>query len=270
MISGDPGWLRALERVEAHAWRDLFRAVPRAAEHGLKPVCEAPSGGVLVLRAAVDVMEFNRVLGVGLESPASPALVDRLAGIGGASDAPRLTVQLAPTAKPPELTDWFQARGYRAGDPWVKWARGVEEVPRVETGFRVQRIDPGRGELFARVVVTSYDWPEELVVWLAASVGRSGWRHYLAYDRERPVAAAALYVDGAVAWMGLAGTLAEFRGRGAQSALIARRARDAARAGSGWLAAETLPDTEERGDASYRNLKRSGFAPTYERPNLVL
>lgn len=269
MIAGDPGWLRALERIEAHAWQDLYQAVPELATRVLKPACEALAGGALVLRAQVDVMEFNRVLGVGIDAPASPALVDLLGEVCGPDHVPPLAVQLAPTAMPPHLRDWLEVRGFRAHEPWVKWARSVEDAPGMAGRLSVERIDRGRAGIFGQVVVASYGWPEELAVWLAAGVGRGGWRHYLAYDREEPTAAAALYIDGDMAWMGLAGTLAGSRGRGAQTALIARRVQDAARAGSEWLAAETLSGTEEHPDASFRNLKRAGFVPTYERTNLI-
>jgi GNAT superfamily N-acetyltransferase len=94
-----------------------------------------------------------------------------------------------------------------------------------------------------------------------------GWRHYLATDGETAVGAAAMYARGAWAWLGLAATLEEARGRGAQSALIARRIADAYAAGVRWLSIETAEDTPERDAPSFRNVVRQGFRVAYLRPN---
>ena len=66
-----------------------------------------------------------------------------------------------------------------------------------------------------------------------------------------------------------AATLPDYRGLGAQSALIARRFQDAAEAGCKWMVVETAEDKPERPVASYRNLKRLGFELAYLCPNYI-
>jgi hypothetical protein len=79
----------------------------------------------------------------------------------------------------------------------------------------------------------------------------------------------ALFVTGALGWLGVAATLPASRRRGAQEALIAARIRHAAALGCTRLVTETGERTEERPSVSYRNILRAGFAEAYLRPNLV-
>ena len=79
------------------------------------------------------------------------------------------------------------------------------------------------------------------------------------------MAAGALYVEGDVGWLGMAGTLPFHRRRGAQGALMTRRIADAIALGCTAIATETgiLPD---RPNPSLDNMLRCGFAIAYERP----
>jgi hypothetical protein len=88
--------------------------------------------------------------------------------------------------------------------------------------------------------------------------------------RQRPIAGAALYVRGQQGWFGLGATMESDRRRGAQTALLARRLRDAAADGCVWASADTLVDTADRPNPSYRNMRRAGFATLYERPNFLV
>jgi GNAT superfamily N-acetyltransferase len=69
------------------------------------------------------------------------------------------------------------------------------------------------------------------------------------------------YAAGDVGWLGIASTLAEFRGRGAQSALLAARVARAHRLGLRLLVTET--------ETSYGNVLRAGFGERYVRPNYL-
>ena len=61
----------------------------------------------------------------------------------------------------------------------------------------------------------------------------------------------------------------EFRGRGAQSALIARRIEAALSAGCGQMVVETAADTAEKPNPSTHILRRFGFLDLYHRHNWV-
>ena len=80
------------------------------------------------------------------------------------------------------------------------------------------------------------------------------------------VACGATYREGTDGWVGLGGTRAAWRGRGAQSAIIAARVAAAHRDGVRLLAVETGMDTPEKPNSSTHNLRRLGFTDSYARP----
>jgi hypothetical protein len=68
---------------------------------------------------------LNRVVGLGVERPATEADVDEaLAAIG-----PRVTfyVAVSPGARPVELPKWLRARGLEPGWGWMVFRRDVED-----------------------------------------------------------------------------------------------------------------------------------------------
>jgi hypothetical protein len=139
----------------------------------------------------------------------------------------------------------------------------------VDTDLDIVEIDPSWARVYGETAALSYGDPPVLAGGHSATVGRAGWRHFMALDAGRPVAGAALFQFGDVAWCGFAATLAEDRGRGAHCALLARRVRAAAEDGCSIVVCETAEETAERPNASYRNMRRVGFEVAYYRPNYV-
>ena len=80
------------------------------------------------------------------------------------------------------------------------------------------------------------------------------FQRYVALSDGVPIACSALYVHGDVAYLCMSATLPEGRGRGAQSALIARRWRDAADQGCRWVTTQTA-----FGGTSQNNMERAGM-----------
>jgi GNAT superfamily N-acetyltransferase len=136
--------------------------------------------------------------------------------------------------------------------------------------WRVEAIGPERALDFGRINATAFGEPPLLEAWSAAIVGKPDWTTYLADDRETPIACAGIRIAGGVAWMGMAGTLEAYRGRGAQSALIARRLADAREWGCHLVVLETAEDHPDKPAPSYRNQIRFGFRPIYARENWLL
>jgi predicted GNAT family acetyltransferase len=85
------------------------------------------------------------------------------------------------------------------------------------------------------------------------------------WDGDQIVATAAAHANGDTAQFFGGSTLPEYRGIGAQMALIAARARAAHAAGCRWLVAETGANPSGEDNASMRNLRRAGFEVLYER-----
>ncbi len=227
-------------------------------------------GACGVLASKIDTLAFNRIVGLGMGHSATEEQLDDLIAPYRNRGVKRFFVQLCPAAIPDSIPEWLTARGFRHYNNWVKLYRGVEPCPPVETDLDVRLIGKNEADDFARILVASFEWSRDLEPWVAASIGRPGWRHYMAYDGATPVATAAVFIEGENGWIDFASTLAEYRGRGAQGALVERRIADAAALGCKRLVVETAEDTPERSAPSYRNMRRFGFETAYLRPNYIL
>lgn len=239
--------LADLERPELAAYADAFRAAP-----GLCEVAEIGGATCTVLRS-LEERTFNRVLGL-----TSTAPLDEIAAFFGdaswwVSDSHGLG---------PDLEE----RGFTRDYGWMKFSRGVG--PReAQSDLRVDPVGVERAGDFARVVVGGFGMPDRCAPLAANVVGRAGWSCYVAYDGDSPAGAGALFVLDGVAWLGLGATLAEFRGRGAQSALLAARIEDARKQGCRTVTTETGELQDGRASNSYRNIVRAGFREAGVRPN---
>ena len=242
---------RQFEPIEHALYRDQYAALPEtvARESGITWV---ERGGALRMTcSAADHPFLNRVVGLPSETedldPWLASLVEHYLDVG----VSRWMVQVVPSGLRPGIASAFDAHGLVPLRGWAKHAGRVAEVRAPEAAarsdLRVERIGPDRAHEWASIVVPAFSYPEGSADWLAATVGRPGWNHYLALDGDEPAATAALFVSGTVGSLNFAATRPEFRRRGAQSVLIARRIEDARRLGLEWLVTETdeeLPDLE--------------------------
>jgi GNAT superfamily N-acetyltransferase len=263
-----PAMVAGHETIEEMAETDWFRAATPAivASTGLK--VEDMGSARIYLMPQVDVLVFNRAVGIGIAKPATEDDIDRIVARYQELGVSRFLVPISPAAKPDSIAVWLEARGFRRHNAWVKLHREAGRMPDVATvGVRVEEIGADRALEFGRIVQTGFSMTDVAGEWVGLTVGRPGWRHYLALDGTKPVAAAAMHLRGSWAWFGFMATLEEARGRGAQSALIARRIHDAHEAGVRWLSVETAEDTPERDAPSFRNVLRLGFQVAYVRPN---
>lgn len=76
-----------------------------------------------------------------------------------------------------------------------------------------------------------------------------------------------MYIRQGIGQMFGGATLPFARGRGAQSALLAARAREAHALGCRWLVAETGAETPGTHNSSLHNMMRMGFTALYQRQN---
>jgi hypothetical protein len=92
------------------------------------------------------------------------------------------------------------------------------------------------------------------------TLGKPGFRHYVAYGGSRPVALAALANFDGIGYLTYASTVQADRGRGAQSALITQRVAAAKALGCTHVVSRTLTMLEH----SSTNLQRAGFREVFE------
>lgn len=259
-----------LESIELAAWSDFHKAVSpeTASAYGIDAVFS--NGACSAVASKIDILAFNRIIGLGIGNQATEEQLDELIAPYRRQGVNRFFVQICPTAVPGSIPQWLKARGFRHYNNWVKLYRDVKPCPPVETDLHIRLIGRDEAGDFARILASSFGWSATLEPWVAGSVGRPGWHHYMAYDGDTPVATAAIFIDGENGWIDFTSTLPEYRGRGAQGALVERRIADAAALGCKRLVVETAEETPERSAPSYRNMKRFGFQTAYLRPNYIL
>ena len=205
---------------------------------------------------------FNRATGLGLDEPATEELVD---GTLAFLEGTRSYVSVAPEARPAELATWLQARGLTPGYGWTKFVRPSTDPPEAQTTLRIERVE--HGEAFGAAAAGGFEVPDLFRDWLALLPTRDGWHCFVAFEGDEPAGAGALYVTGKIGWLGIGATVPEHRGKGAQSALIAKRIEAAAELGCEVVVSETGKPIDGRAGRSYRNLVRAGLEPVYVRPS---
>jgi hypothetical protein len=265
-----PDVLLAMERFEVQGWEELYRAAPEdlREQYGIRT--RTTPFATLLIVPGLDVLAFNRATGLGISVPADRRAIGWIGEVFAAARVPRYFVSVAPVAEPAALPNWLCAFGLRPYNRWAKLVRGLEEdPPHAPTDLRIETIGADRAPDFASVLSRSFEWPPWVGIWIASTIGRGGWRHYLAYDGDRPVATAALYQDGTQGWLTWASTLPGYRARGAHNALLSRRILDARASGCCLLTMETAESRPERPSASYRNALVAGFRVAYFRPNFL-
>jgi GNAT superfamily N-acetyltransferase len=124
-----------------------------------------------------------------------------------------------------------------------------------KTELDVREVSP-REVAAARDQLGDTMWPE-----YARSAGTDGFFHYMAFDRDRPVAIAALCTFESLGYLAMASTVESHRQSGAQQALIAKRIEKAEAVGCTIMVSETLYMLQH----SYRNLQWAGFQEIYEK-----
>ncbi len=252
-----------LEGIEIRAYLDVCRASP----------VEIPrtriGSALAVVMPGLQPNLGRRVVGLGVEAPASPHDVD--AAIDWMTARTReYTVTLAPAARPSRLLEMLVARGFVPGYAWAKLHRDASAPPEVDAPFDLRLATEVRdADDFTGLVRDCFGAAEAFQLIARALVGREGWHVVLARDGGDAVGCGVLFSRGPLGWMGFAATLPSHRGRGVQRAIIGERIRIARRLGLATIAVETGVRREGWPEASLRNLEWAGFREAYVRANLL-
>jgi hypothetical protein len=256
---------RQIEFVERDAWNDMYAAASGGLRAALGLDCQQIDGGAVYVCGKIDHIQFNRVTGLGLVAPARAEALERAVAAFAVAGIKNWIVHVAPHAT--GLSALCKARGF-APHPrtWAKFIRGPEPFS-ARTDLAVRQIGAEHATAFGEVAVKGFGMSPFVAPWLAALVGRPHWRSFMAFDGDKPVAVGTVYIDEAVAWLGIGATLPSHRGRGAQGAILAARIDAAARDGCIVLTTETGIPHEGEAAPSFKNIQRAGFRVAYERPN---
>ena len=250
----------ALEDIEAASWTEAHEhASPSYRERVGFQVQRI--GGAISIFAREDIAAYNRVWLPGDARTVSARALFEIIGHAQRLGRRRFIAHCPAWAADPT---WMMEHGFELRSTVVKlFRRPSMDVP--DGPFRVEELGPWHAADAGRIASAGYELEPWMGEGFTCSIGQPGWKHYGAFDDRTLIATALLRVRGEYAWLGLASTLAEHRGRGAQISLLYRRIRDAAAAGCTWLVAEAMAD-----GPSLRNQQRAGFEVAYERPNYLV
>jgi predicted N-acetyltransferase YhbS len=213
---------------------------------------------------------IGRATGVGLDQPLTADDLDRVEQFYRSHNAPS-QVDLCPL-HPPEVFEMFKERGYAIAElNNVLYRRldPAEEFPPPPANFEIRRGQLEEAEAIGEIVENAF-FPE------GAPEPFRGLITPL-YQMERALAFVAT-VEGKMVACGTglmipehgvfalcgAGTLAEFRGRGLQTALLRVRMAAAAKAGCEYAVVVT-----QGGSTSQRNAERLGFRVAYSKVTVI-
>ena len=264
-----PALVAELERAELRAWSAVYRNAPATAVTACGIGIHDFPPAAAIWMSKIDFLDCNRVLGLGLSGPPEQKTVQEIIDTYERAMVPRFFVQLAPLVTVGPTITAVTDLGLAHHSNGVRLVRDVTSPGPSSIEHRVEEIGPELGATFGEILCTGFGWNAALGLAVTAMVGTPGWKFYLAYAHDRPVGTAILVIDGRIGWLGLAATLPEARGHGAQSALIARRILDARTAGCEILSAETEEEGLAQVAPSYRNILRAGFEVGYLRPNYL-
>ena len=255
---------RDMEVAEAQSWRYFYDGLGQ--DNNMSQFRDM----LVASSREVDLLLFNRVVGLGMSSMVLVSHIDDLIGHYRKEGVRRFMVQLSPFAIPDNTDLLLKSRKFVYENEWAKLIyRADEYMEPIDTPVDIARVDAGQEELYADVMLAALDWPEILRPAMINSIHKEGFMHYLAYMDGKAVAGGSTYVSKNVATLKLGGTLPAYRNKGIHLALLQRKIKDATNIGCQWITAETAHMVDGGPNAANTNLKKLGFTEAYKRSNYV-
>jgi len=208
---------------------------------------------------------------VGFVEPVNEQLIGEVIDFYRSEGNARAVIQVPPWAMPDDWSEIASKHRLSQGTSIVKLIRRVDEIAPASTELRIGEIDPSQAEEWAKTVLEGFGMSGLDLEQIVARFGNLEGHHmYAAWDGDRMVAGGALTIHKSVGYGSTAATLPQYRGKGAQSALIALGDRAAQEKGCQWSVTDTgMPADGDTSNPSYNNLRRSGFDILYQRRNWI-
>jgi predicted GNAT family acetyltransferase len=258
-----------LEQVEISAWSSFYSSPDDDLKKNLGIYQQTTDNLMLGMVSSCDILGFNRVIGAGLDHSISRSQIDQITESYRKNRVKRFFVQITPGINQQRTVKNLGSYGLTHYNNWVKLYRQIAPLNGIKSDLEVKPIDRQSADFFAQIVCESFGWSDKLEPWIGSLIGKRNWHHYMAFDGGKPVATAAFYKHDRIIWIDFAATKTEYRGRGAQSALLKRRFEDAMAMNCELAIVETAQQTAEKEAPSYRNMVRYGFKQAYIRPNYI-
>lgn len=220
-------------------------------------------GGVTAIRTdAFPGFSISRVMG--FSAPPEDSMVSEIEEFYAGRDG-IFALQIPPYLVTDNVAELLAGKGYAIKNKWARFVRDTSGIEGAGTSLAIREIGIEEGDVFAGLVTSAFDFPEVTKPLISSVIGSDCWKFYMAFDGEKPVSTGCVFFNGEMAWNCFATTLPEYRGKGAQGALLKTRIDAAGSAGCSHITTETHLD-----NASYRNMLRYGYTLLYERSNYVI
>ena len=222
------------DRAEEAAFVDMYDATPATLRAQLGLAVERVGGAVAFVASRLPTTMFNRVIGLGLDRPATAADLDALRRVYRDAGVGTWWLHWSPFALPGDGPAWLTAQGFTvpARVSWAKMLRATSEPPRVATDLVIAPAAASQAAAVGTAIAQAFEMPPFMGEWIAALHGRPGWRIYAITEGSAVVGGASLFLGPDAGWLGMGAVLATHRRRGGQGALMARR--PAPPASTGW------------------------------------
>jgi GNAT superfamily N-acetyltransferase len=257
------------EAAEAEFMYQYETLAPPATRAALG-IATARIGGGVALSMRHDVTGYwSKALGFGFTEPITDELVDEVIDFYRGEGSAGAVIQIAPGVLPDGWSSMAARHGIRAESSWIKLACAVDDAHlSARTDLRVGLVEPEEFSRWTSTVLQGFSMPEDgLAEMITAGLHHPGFRPFAAWDGDDLVAAANLFVHNEMGSLNTTATLPSHRNRGAQSALIAARVKEATNAGCRWVCAETGAPADGESNPSLNNLLAAGLRPLYHRQN---
>lgn len=235
-----------VERHEAEVWARCIEIAATQPGNPLGAVIDRSGPVPIPALTAVDAGSFNRVVGLGIETPATPELIDAIVQFYRGLGQRNFQVDLAPVAAPADTPTWLRQAGlHPATEQMTKvWGRleNLDVEPEDCEIRQLTEADAGRVAALNVRAWGAWQAPVSLAPWFGATVGREGFAHYGGFVDDRLLCTGAMVVDGPLAWIGFDATHPRHQSRQLRRALTARRILDARAAGCAIIHAEGRTD----------------------------
>ncbi|SDL47050.1 hypothetical protein SAMN05421874_12239 [Nonomuraea maritima] len=265
------------EQTEIKAYVDFLAGAPAPVRESLGIDSQDVGSALALVMREEPSGFFNRAGGFGAGEEITADVLEQIRDFYRKQGVPRAAFMIAPDLLPPDWASTAAQLNLTQAHGYVKLGRDIETVLSVangiaalDPGLRAGLIEPYQAKEWATVMMSTFGFEKaDMIDMAVSSVGKPNWRHYAVWNGDRIVAVGAVFLNGECANMFGGATLPESRGRGAQSALLAIRARAAEAAGCRWVVAETGAEGPGEHNTSLHNMLRAGFQPLYERATWV-
>lgn len=260
MIFADKELSQRLERTEGSANRAFVDARARISPEARAEWIEV--AGAYVMFDGPE-SPLTQTFGLGLCQEATHDDLERIEAFFAERGAP-VFHEVSPHADS-SILQLFDERGYRPIELTNVLFQEIDAIGDSASGIATRIISNGEEELWARTSAAGWSSEMEELGEFMFNFGRigaasAGCHSFIAEIDGVPAATGALYMFDEVAILAGASTIAGFRRRGAQTALLAARLNAAAENGCGIAMMGATP-----GSQSQRNAEKNGFRVAYTR-----